>query len=161
MTPEQLEAKVKQLESRFAQHKHSWVWYWWPRINASDLKWSVVWDWLWIQVKTWFISISSTWTLAVTWIWFAPKLVSFKSASGKSTTETDVSKSTSEPNPWIRTWQYADKVNTNTTQRAFELYEQWSDTYSNADCDSLDNDWFTLDVTTLDFNVTLYYTCIG
>jgi len=44
-TIEQLEAKVKQLEVRFAQHKHSWVWYWWPKINASDLKGWAGWDW--------------------------------------------------------------------------------------------------------------------
>ena len=39
LSESQLEAKIKKLEIQLAQHKHTWAWYWWPRIDVWKLKW--------------------------------------------------------------------------------------------------------------------------
>jgi hypothetical protein len=57
MTIDQLEAKIKQLEIQVSQHKHNWLWKWWPRIKAADIDWSV---WWWSVSEWWDI----WWTLS-------------------------------------------------------------------------------------------------
>lgn len=39
LTEAQIESKLKALEIQFAQHSHTWVWKWWPRIEIENLKW--------------------------------------------------------------------------------------------------------------------------
>lgn len=108
----------------------------------------------WLRVKLGATTITSTWTLAITWIWFRPKLVNIisnRSANWISIGNSDwVSQFVDYIDDWWGAWTSNSLI--------INHRDAWS-TKCQASLTSLNADWFTLDVTFLSVNTDIKYIC--
>jgi len=110
----------------------------------------------WWKYYTSYIWINWTWTLSITWVWFKPKLIMFYAVGGNSMSQ--LSAITKYDKFWTRVYNYLNIARWTTTSRAVELFQE-TEQYTLADLTSIDDDWFTINKTRVDFSATLNYTC--
>lgn len=111
--------------------------------------------WWWLKIKNWQINISWIWSISITWLWFKPKYIEFESAWASSMS---IMKSDWNYYNWIRIYNINNIPQYSTTSRAVELYNQSWEQYILVDLSSFNEDWFTLNKTRVDFNITLRWT---
>lgn len=111
----------------------------------------------WMLVKCWQTYISTTGTLAITWVGFKPKYIEFEAVdwfASFSQMKTDWVTQNGYRMWRLWTWdQYSD------TNYAAELYRVTPDDYFIIDFSSFDTDWFTINRLVVDFGATLKWTC--
>ena len=137
------------------RHAHTWLWLDWERIDYNSLKNLPTIPWT--QVKSWQLSISTTWTKTVTWVWFTPKFISFIADNNTSMSKMETDWTF---NNWFRIYEFSWTTRYDGTNRAVHLFNETWNQFLLADLDSIDSDWFTLDATQVDFTEWVRWTCI-
>lgn len=69
-----IESRIKTLEAKMQQHKHSWTAGWWPEINVADVKWEVADEKIKITTSdktSWYLNnkISVSWAITKWTVW--------------------------------------------------------------------------------------------
>lgn len=125
--------------------------YWWPIQKLRpwiEVKESSSWWW---QFKLWSFTISATGNITITWVWFKPKLVQFSYSAA--------------------TWKWEWEM-TSTEMRAYDpktlgtliinciyIRDSASNVIARATYVSMDNDWFTINCSFINWTLPVYFTC--
>lgn len=117
----------------------------------------------WTQYMVWNSSrttVQWTWTQVITWIWFKPKMITIQAVYPAVLWSISYWQATSTSNEFS-VFLFANP-NAGTTSYAnwAIIHCDWSSSWSwNASLQSIDIDWFTLNWTSVAFNVVFMYQC--
>ncbi len=108
------------------------------------------------QFYIWSTTITATWDIVVTWVWFTPKLVKFTVCSGTwNTWEVWIGSMTSTSQQCVNVW---NSVYIGT--QCIYYWSSWS-VKARAVYVSMDSDWFTINCTYYANTTYVTYECYG
>lgn len=104
----------------------------------------------WLTIQMWSFTITATWSIAITWVWFKPTYVTFSYSAST----------------WKGEWEMTETQmksydpRTLTTVTTDNVYiRDWADAViARTQYVSMDDDWFTLNCSFRTANLTVYYT---
>jgi len=112
----------------------------------------VEWNSWWWNTNIWYFTFATTWNITITWVWFKPKLVRFTFADQIG---------------WMWSWamtssyQFAYDINSKSqiqTQCIYIRNSSWTAIWR-AVFVSMDNDWFTINITLASTTIYVNYEC--
>lgn len=106
----------------------------------------------WSNIKIWYFTFNATWNITITWVWFKPNLVKFTFCDQVWWMWV-----------WAMTWtyQYAFDFNSKTQIQTQCIYirNSWWTAIWRAVFVSMNNDWFTIDITLATTIIHVNYEC--
>lgn len=115
----------------------------------------------WFQVKCWQTTISTTWTLSITWVGFKPKFIRFQAVDWSNSWSNCDIDSFSWYHNWLRMWKSWWVMYFDQTNNAVQLYRDSGSLYVIVDFSSFDADWFTVNRLVVWFSAIMQWTCFG
>ena len=107
----------------------------------------------WWSFKLWTFTITATWNIAVTWLWFTPKYVEFRYVAA---TWLWIWNMTSVAQEW-----YDPKWLAFVSTDCVYIRDAWSVIIARTSYVSLDSDWFTINCTFFASSLAVRYTAFG
>lgn len=131
------------------RHKHSWLNWDWEKIKYRDIDWIPVFG---KEKFLWNFTITGTGNIAVTGVWFTPKLVRFTVGSGSG--------NPAETWVWAMTTTTQQSMNNaNSTQNTTKCIYFWNPLIARAYYISMDLDWFTINCDYFSANAYVNFEC--
>lgn len=106
----------------------------------------------WWNIKLWSFTITTTWSIAITWLWFKPSYVKFLYYASTWRWEWEMSSTQMRA--------YDPKTLTTITSDVIYIRDWASSVIARAQYVSMDSDWFTINCSFTTANLVVYYTAM-